>query len=484
MNNLSPMMGEPVEISSGTCSAKSMTALSSTLSAASSLSGSYGGWSDDNSTGSSYSPTMTSTNAVSASRFKHYHRPTISDSPALVQLCHKYIESGNIDGLARMARNRGLPPALRQYAWPLLLATHPYVVSPCLIEEFPDSSVGPQQELVPSRRIRGDLSRIRTRLNKHQSNNSSNLISTHDSARSTPTRAQSPLNSPIPTDAEVVAAYFSDAVADRRFEMIEDAIDKFLSKWGRTIPYESGMAWVALGLADWVDPVFELAAHSSRQSPKNQSAASTPELMPLGEWQPDAMSFARIYEHLLLVMFHSPAMSADGPSGPCDSPLSQRMSSFLSIFRKLLAETSEHFDEEDVLSNIGGDEWLLWWIKWMGTRVWNKHDRARIWDMYIGWRPTVSLIDESEDDGLGMDPFWNPLELDSNTILDPHTQHLFVCVAILKSKRNTLLELDQSEIRQSLTQVKRANDMESIIMEAGEAWRSWQWAEEHEENDN
>ncbi|KAA8915666.1 hypothetical protein TRICI_002178 [Trichomonascus ciferrii] len=451
---------------------KSLAALSSTLSASSSLSGS-----------TTYSPTM------SSSRFKHYLKPTVSDSPELVSLCQQYIEDKDVEGLARLARNRGLPPDLRQYAWPLLLENHPYVLEPNIIPEFPTQPVS--DEIIPVRRVRNDISRYRRRLKPMIRYNNNFQISSNQSARSTPlsTSPSSPTSATANgtvtpkrvgevDDTAALSEYLSESLEDQRFNVIQEAIETFLGKWGKLIPYESGITWVAFALADWVNPVYEMKKSST-------SNASTPEMTPVSEWEP-GFSFSTVFEHFMLVMFHSPKPKGDGPYGPCDSPITDRISSFLSVFRKMLPEISAHFDEEDVLSNIGGDEWLIWWIKWLGAKVWNLNDRARVWDMYLGWRPDGAKQESTYEAeiGIGTDPFWNVMELESTKILEPHLQHLFVCIALLKANKHTLLELDQSEIREFLGRVSKSKDTESIIQEAGESYRSWKWLEEHEEEED
>lgn len=450
---------------------KSMSALSSTLSASSSLSGSD-------------SPAVWPP-AHSQGRFKHYHRPTVLDSPALVRAVQQSIDEMDVDALAQIARNHGLPPAQRQYAWPLLLSTHPHVTHPSIVAQFPTQPV-PEDE-VPVRRIRNDIARYRKRLKASSTN--SHGGTTHNSV----SRATSTGNSPgvltprggkPPTDVSerTVAECLTDSMEDRRYEIIQEAVEDFLRKWGQLVAYESPMIWVAFALAEWVDPVFEFA---ERDTNSNTSQSSTPELTPVGMWDADSnFSFHKVYEHLMLVIFYTPKKTSDGPSGPLDNPASDRISHFITAFRRLLPDISAHFDEEDVMSSIGGDEWLLWWVKWLGAKVFHKSNRGRMWDMYLGWRPTAespSTVAPVQKVDIG--PFWDPLHLESNALVDMYTQHIFVCLAVLKAKKNTLLELDQSEIREYLGRVSKIEDMESIVTEAGELWRSWQVTEEEEDDE-
>ncbi|KAG5360997.1 Oxidant-induced cell-cycle arrest protein 5 [Yarrowia sp. B02] len=501
--------------------------------------------------------TSVSSSVERKARFKHHKKPTVSDSPRLVELCEEYLANRNIDALAKIARQRGLPPHLRQKAWPMLLAEHPYVLEPNVglpePRRRPNGKSAEQcksETEIPIRRLKGDLSRLQRKLKSQKMNklelqykqlqsNPSSHVSTTLSARSTPLSI-----SPVSAASEgsltmdhlnqVVVSESHDA---QRFDIYEDAIESFLTKYH--VKYESGLVWVAAALAECVDPL-------------------------------ECDNWIQVYEHFLLVLLHTPqrdigineiedrfsgknyysdgvtsepfcenpstngaaaaaaaaaaaqaAASAEEGSQPKTAPLStspstpasQKIAShvltdsislFLSGFRRGLPELSAHFDEEDVLASIGGgDEWLIWWIKWMGAKTWNSSDRARVWDMYLGWKrvsdsqcqkniaeeaaaaaangapaPASPSSDASESD-IGMDPFWSPMKLDrvQEPNLPPRIQHLFICLAMIKAKKNTLLELEQSEIREYLSRLGKSKDIEGIVLEAGEIWRSWQWSE-------
>lgn len=410
------------------------------------------------------------------SRFKHYHKPKVTESPRLVYLCQKFINERNIDGLALIARRRGLPPKLRQYAWPLLLASHPYVVNPSVDVEFPTQPLS--KDLIPLKRIKNEIARYQKRMAMNHTtsrastyNSSTPSVatnSTHNvthqppqqSARSTPISI-SPTGSSWSdaskingsSDQQPIGENITSASLEaQKHEAIEEAIKSFLTKWGRIIPYDSGMVYMAFSLADWVDPVCRLEDRSGllkgttgSGTNTTESQASSPELGPADSHPPveppqtnhnptptpsapynySSVSssqvaspvssgtatptpesstvtpfslrslsftlpyvFSTVFEHLMLVAFHSPQSDSNNrPQGPCDSSTTDRISFFLSVIRRLLPDLAKHFDEEDVLSSIGGDEWLLWWVKWMGAKVWDRRDRARIWDMYFGWRP-------------------------------------------------------------------------------------------------
>ena len=99
--------------------------------------------------------------------------------------------------------------------------------------------------------------------------------------------------------------------------------------------------------------------------------------------------------------------------------------------------------------------------------------------------------------------------------MDPHVELVFIALALLKSKENTLVELDQHEIRQYLSRLpttsvnvrakypqvrledSKANSgivsndfadshkidfIDNILNEAGELWRKWLWIETTEDD--
>ncbi len=615
-------------------------------------------------------------------------KPTINDSPELVSLVYKYIEERNIDGLALIASQRGLPHHLRQLVWPLLLIDHPFVKKPYISPKTTaDSFQDEEQHTLSFKKIRTDLDRYRKHSHRHTKHNQSK----HNS-----NNAEHPS---IENNNEDHQYYTHDKIStvptleDQMFHAIEEAIIRFLRKWGELAPYETGMAWTALGLAEWIPPVpytnyvlngrartatgsfnyqqqeefdsvtdsittttgpayhntfSEINTPSSpslSSSVESSSEASTP-LLNGCEFFGDALDctqtylkrkpelkFYEAFERLMLVLLHSPenleeeeeeeneneneheivnenehehehehehgkenknehesksnqkhktekekkdtnnkkqkskrySNSSDNDDLPLLSgePFSDRISIFLYTFRKQLPELDRYFYEEDVLSSSGGDEWLLWWIKWIGAKVWSKYDRGRIWDIYLGYRETVPIIkeigskpekftnEENEDNGdqpvlyleqsqikeLGGDSFWSPMDFDptdeetafrkssilslfspskkNNAPIEPYIKHIFICLAMLKSKEVTLLELDQSEIREYLSRVSTLrshstsqyvstlnlskmpsnststsadegsmtalkppiSDVENIVLEGGELWRAWLWSE-------
>lgn len=266
--------------------------------------------------------------------------------------------------------------------------------------------------------------------------------------------------------------------------------------------------------------------------------------------------------------------------------IEERVLFFVYCLRNLLPELSQFFQEEQILKKFGPgeDEWLIWWLKYTTSKCWSKYDRGRIWDLMFGWRtknpkksnsyyldklagPSLSFMEK-----LGPDVFWLPrttaqgecndaetlsdkaqeLHISGNSsneninleslptnyqtdtgkdedivpysCIDPHIEVVFISIAMLKAVENTLVELDQHEIRQYLSrlpsksyavksrrkqvnqqqvaevgdgdkttaksgtivsndspEVHRVDYIDNIINEAGEMWRKWLYLENIDE---
>ena len=50
--------------------------------------------------------------------------------------------------------------------------------------------------------------------------------------------------------------------------------------------------------------------------------------------------------------------------------IEERVSYFIYCLRKLIPELSQYFHEEQILTKFGclDDEWLIWWLKFCGTK--------------------------------------------------------------------------------------------------------------------
>lgn len=752
-----------------------------------------------------------STNSFTSSskrlRFKHYHKPKVTDSPRLVFLCQQFINNGDHESLAIIARRRGLPPKLRRLAWPLLLANHPYVLNPNISVD--SMSPPTSKDIVPSRRIANEISRYqKKRQQQHQAKSQRSTLITSSSNTNTisgssvsssqlshmhnhETPGKSPLSasftaegtqpseqpSQSQTNSQQNTAQNHEEIEALRCAVIQEAVENFLSKWGHVTPYEPGMVYVGFALAEWIDLIpsseetgtihpslsaiynsnsaasstsqpnggafahnnfahlnyqSSISSKTSNMSERIDSLPSSPALQanssplvtafsgninsnvssaetssyssantttpgtPTSTGLPDSImfslqhleqpkyTFSEVFYNFMLVLCHTPEEDkaetnyssnftnrddlsnrestehAHHSKKSSKSITTDRISFFLSAFRRLLPELADHFDEEDVLCGIGGDEWILYWIKWLGAKVWDKRDRARIWDIHLGWRPNdmkmkdeifmqnvmkacqlgdisspasldspaqnaslpsylseqspedastptlaptlvlnnrnncdssasglnsptnshissvdslSSLVSDSFNsqanssatvvpgsDGTGIrggyrgnisplnsttnnnrkaevvvnlaqleseigpDPFWtagsvlfdneasSPTNYDTSETtlssvalstedtssnhscssssssssvasMDPLTEHLFFCLALLKSKSMTLHELDQSEIRGLLGKLFRSKDIEGLVVEACEMWRTWEYEEEGDEDE-
>lgn len=500
------------------------------------------------------------------------------DKDVFVQF-QRYIVEKNAHGLALLARQKGVPPFLRFKVWPILLKHHPFVVNPFIQpdsiekERASPESESDDQDLQLLRRIRKDLRRYM-----------------HGIAYSS---AEEPFSQ---TELRV-------------FDILERAVFKFVTKWGKIIKYDQALTWIALGLAEWFPPIpntlwvllgreVSSSSHTCIGSVFDDYEAYIDSVADLRDFLNEmvedghisSMKFHEVFERLALVLLHSPEMAnkrentgkvkINKSTLPTNGgTIEERVSFFIYVFQRLLPELSLYFQEELILNKFGlhDDEWLIWWLKYCGSKVWSRVDRGRVWDLLIGWRlqkrkseGSASYYSEKLNlegdllDKLGPDAFWsldyeevlpslvkddsfndliNDLHINNSppssaenlvtlpsslatssscddvfnrvipfSKIDPHIELLFVSIAVLKAKENTLVELDQHEIRTFLSrlpaksyslsdkykQYQEQKDkakgaaateyvftydyMDSIIYEAGELWRKWLWFEMNGEN--
>ncbi|KAM9938111.1 hypothetical protein OXX80_002374 [Metschnikowia pulcherrima] len=473
--------------------------------------------------------------------------------PELFRQTLTFISEKNYHGLALLARQKGVPPFLRFRVWAVLLKHHPFVAAPFVQpdsfdkEKSSSESDSEEYETHLQKKIRKDLRRYMHRV-----------------AYSS---AEEPLSQ---TESQL-------------FDIVENAVFKFVVKWGKIIRYDSALTWIALGLAEWFPPITHTPwvllgrEVSSEQHTcigslfddyeeyieSHENLRQSLDSMVNDEAN---MRFHEVYERLALVLLHSPEAAnkrmksenfkIDKSTLPVSGgTIEERVSFFIYVFQRMLPELSQYFQEEEILNKFGShdDEWVLWWLKYCGSKVWARVDRGRVWDLIIGWRPQSRkaeklVLSDSVLAKLGPDAFWsvdyeeepvlvkgdsfsdliNDLHIDKtppsspslesqqsddvkNTIpfckVDPHIELLFVALSLLKAKENTLVELDQHEIRTFLSRLPaksyklsdkykqyqeqkdrqrgsvhsdhglRYDYMDSIIYEAGELWRKWLWSE-------
>ncbi|KAG7662506.1 OCA5 [[Candida] subhashii] len=373
--------------------------------------------------------------------------------------------------------------------------------------------------------------------------------------------------------------------------ILENSILKFSIKWGKIIKYDSSLTWMALNLAEWFPPIpktpWVLMGRDQQSSINNLLTINLlddysnyidniPDLkryleqLIYNDERISNMSFHDVYERLVLVLLHcpepsrrrSPLVNNESEKNKnqqiqfsLESPLKvnkttlpitggtieERVSYFIYCLRKVMPELSQFFHEEQILTKFGGggggldDEWLIWWLKFCGSKVWSRYDRGRIWDLLLGWRlknpkrdfnyyyEKLNYVNRNTLDKLGPDIFWSlsneeedeklPNENTEDGVLkhnnsfrdliqelnnefhistisgatktasttssqssapsssalskgntnpnlsipfsriDPHISLIFISLALLKSKENLLVELDQHEIRQLLSRL-------------------------------
>lgn len=181
------------------------------------------------------------------------------------------------------------------------------------------------------------------------------------------------------------------------------------------------------------------------------------------------------------------------------------------------------------------NQWLTWWFKYCGAKVFDKFDRGRLWDLLIGFRLSYSnfeykFFDNSRvlkrfkkfynDDDFKFDnefnvefqtdAFWYKPSNDEKNELkwsqcDYQIQLVFIYIAILQKNESKLLEFDQFEIKNFLNKLPNdkfkeihelntindpkllnnsdyvSNDFEKLFNQAGELWRNWLWNEIRDE---
>lgn len=527
-------------------------------------------------------------------------KPSFNYDLSIFLAFQEYLNTKNHQGLALIARQKGIPPFLRFKAWPILLMHHPMVLNPFIKPDYDTPLRGDngnnENDDLPNYYLEEEMS-IRKDIQKY-------FDRCRPNGSSTLSREESQI-----------------------FDIILHAVHKFIKKWGQIVKYDNALTWIALGLAEWVPPIphtpwvlvgrdCNTVQDSCIKNLFDDYSIYIGNFEGLDKYLEDitkedrisTMSFLDIYERLLLVLLHSPEekFKYEVEKTPTKinkkilpingGTLEERVSFFIYCFRKLLPDLANFFQEEQILNKFGShdDEWLIWWLKYGGSKVWSHLDRGRIWDLMFGWRlqnmkkPMSYYIEKLHmtkgfSEKMGPDIFWSVgesdcpspnhkrtssfkelihelhindgmnnllslvhdssvlnslLESPSNELrssrssslstislanevsipfskMDPHVELVFIALALLKSKENTLVELDQHEIRQYLSRLpttsvnvrakypqvrledSKANSgivsndfadshkidfIDNILNEAGELWRKWLWIEMTEDD--
>ncbi|KAG2734516.1 hypothetical protein G9P44_002522 [Scheffersomyces stipitis] len=607
-------------------------------------------------------------------------KPSFNYDLDLFLLTKQYLDTKNHHGLALLARQKGIPPFLRFKVWPILLKYHPFVLNPFIQpdtdikDDNKNNAINSNNETHENTKKLNDTnddSQPRGAFDSNNINSSSSNSSNSSSSNSSSKNELEEIRQKIKKDLRkyIQRLKYSSSILNisevehEMFNILESSVLKFTLKWGKIIKYDPSLTWIALNLAEWFPPIPKSAwvlRGRDSSSPDNAliinifddysnyidniSDLQTYLHELVEDERISSMSFHDVYERLVLVLLHSPEQKKKNSGSSKDhsflppkkinksvlpingGTIEERVSFFIYCLRKLLPELSQFFHEEQILNKFGSsdDEWLIWWLKFGGAKVWSKYDRGRIWDLLLGWRlknpkkntlyyvEKLDNIDKKSLAKLGPDIFWslsndesygaskpnndmrrnsfkdlveelnNDLLLskldtktDSSTLssrraseassttsavsqstassqttigdvavpfskLDAHIELIFISLALLKSKENLLVELDQHEIRQLLSRlpsksykykqkkqfVKSSSDksssstssasssssssprvaalspslpandntyniiisndsqhnhkvdfMDNIINEAGELWRKWLWSE-------
>lgn len=455
--------------------------------------------------GNSHSPPF-STNSSKYKGRRYTGKLPISDIPELVDLCSEMLQSQNITGLAMIARQVGLPPHLRCQIWPILLKYHPFVQNPYVeISENDDDDNDDIDDKtgeykIPYKEIKFDLKKYLRSAERYK--------------------------------PQVMTPDAKDMfeIQEKIFDVIELAIIKFLKKWGSIVNYNSALTWIALGLAEWLPPLpksqfvlcglddvakngtklrninetyFERLNSNSNVvsetsstfqdssfSPTPNSAtplASPANTPPSGSKQ---LSFAELYERMALVILYTPdpttvenkesslklSLSKDLKQLSLlpytGGPITDRISFFLFAMRKLLPELHSYLAEEDSLSG----DWMLWWLKYDGSKVWSRYDRGRTWDLLLGYRTDCKRFESNMKELfemtneqvrlLGQDIFWNPMDnvVDDTEINDSNNLNNSNKGKIRSQSTTTIVDMDcESDIKGDFKKVDKANPMLSQI---------------------
>lgn len=311
----------------------------------------------------------------------------------LVAKVVELVQKNDHGALALVARTTGIPPQLRHVVWPVLLKYHPMVISPGIMTNTL-ILVNDKYEYHRETRSADEIERhVMHDLNKyfHRWNNSGNTSGT---GHNTPVQPDSPNMPPDELHA---------------MDTLKRCIMNFLSKWDRLFKYESGLAWIAVGLAEWL-PLKRGHENLVLRGRRHPSLVRLYKEYPLppeisSSLPPTEFDFDQIFERLMLVMLHSPDISmakklAQRESNSNSSyypvvsggDLSFRSQVFFKVFSTILPELYQPFTDEETMHPSKKINWLYWWLKCSGARVLHKQDRARLWDILLGWRPAPSTI--------------------------------------------------------------------------------------------
>jgi len=334
----------------------------------------------------------------------------LEEEMSAVQLVHNHLQTyhktGDASGLARFARDEGIPRRMRAVVWPILLQRHPYRTSQ---HTAPSTSSTAEVREIPTKRIRNEISRARRRGHRKTRITPPSSVSSSEDSSTSPE-----------TEATLDMAAHDAAVEKAVVQFLESRPD---------VEFSFGMVHVCLTLAQWLYSFAPIAP--SPIIDDNEFLAMGGEKFYTGGGA--EQSLCESFRWIMEIMLWRPANSE------ADKDFTtQRISDFLTIFRHVMPGLYNFFRKEDV--GAYGDEWVFCWIQWWFARELGQDEKGRLWDFYLGW----------EDDADGSLFEW----------------HNYVCLAVLRYCRDQLEELETSEIRTLLQQLPPIENVNYLLSEA------------------
>lgn len=260
--------------------------------------------------------TLSTSHHVKALKQQQYDRQ-------LIDFVIELIKINDHDTLAYIARTSGIPPQLRHYVWPILLKYHPMCISPNILSNIVSwdptlssyhmiidtstnskkdkekekeidsikenettndahnlptdtSSQIPQDDekdfdIELEKRIIHDLQKyfkIRTNIkNDSNTNDTSSTTTSNNNNNNNNSTTNNANNSTAnnTTDTPHKHPFLTKENEVEIIDTLKNAILNFTNKWSKVYKYESGLAWIALGLAEWFPPIVS-TDHKSEHS--------------------------------------------------------------------------------------------------------------------------------------------------------------------------------------------------------------------------
>ncbi|KAI9893217.1 MAG: hypothetical protein M1814_000344 [Vezdaea aestivalis] len=357
------------------------------------------------------------------------------------------------NGLASIAQKYGIIPELRQKVWPILLETHPLVKLSNERDTKRSVDLFRERTEVPTKKIYDEIAHYRRREKNSPFTRSTtpprSLVSSNTSLKSPAGYPSPPLEA---LDDEAI-----DEMATN--EAVKSAIVSFL-EGHPTIKYADRMVHVCFTLADWLLPLPNAACLSQDDHVKN------------------AAQLNRAFCQMMHIMTWSPSIQ-DGKEAQLDGGVTRRrINHFLDLLGKSLPELSMYMRTEAMTEP--SENWLNMWLQWWCVRELKRPQKARLWDFYLGYRPSIHKSAEApvqrlDGDGEQDAPLRSKTpDKDDLEQYTPADWHPYVCLALLKSAKDQMQELDWDEMRSFLTKPPQV-EMQIVLREA-EVFR-----EEHKE---